>query len=153
MNMKTYIGTKIVKLKPMTRAEWCAYRGWALPVNENGADAGYLVEYTDGGKPNVAGHDGYVSWTPKEQADAAYRETSGMSFGLAVEAMKKGARLSRTGWNGPDLWLEYRHAQGVDLPFIRMSYSVHSKAYPEGARVPWAPSQTDVLADDWTIVQ
>ncbi|HAI8883999.1 TPA: DUF2829 domain-containing protein, partial [Escherichia coli] len=24
--------------------------------------------------------------------------------------------------------------------------------YPNGARVPWAPSQTDVLADDWQIL-
>lgn len=72
--MKTYIGTKIVKLLPMTRQEYIDYRGWSLPADEGGADEGYLVEYTDGGKPNDERHEGYISWTPKAQADAAYRE-------------------------------------------------------------------------------
>ena len=69
---KTYIGTKLIKAQPMTRAEYNTYRGWALPADENGADEGYLVEYLDGGKPNVPGHAGYVSWSPKEQFETAY---------------------------------------------------------------------------------
>lgn len=72
--MKTYIGTKIVRLQPMTRAEYNDYRGWSLPADEDGTDEGYLVEYTDGGKPNHANHEGYISWSPKAQADAAYKE-------------------------------------------------------------------------------
>lgn len=67
-----YVGTKIVNLTPMNRAEYNAYRGWDLPANEDGSDEGYLVEYTDGGKPNDPRHKGYISWCPKEQADAAY---------------------------------------------------------------------------------
>jgi hypothetical protein len=60
--MKTYIGTKIIKATPMTRLAYNQLRGWALPSNENGDDAGFLVEYTDGGKPNLEGYAGYVSW-------------------------------------------------------------------------------------------
>jgi hypothetical protein len=71
-----------------------------LPADENGDDVGYLVEYTDGGKPNTAQYAGYVSWSPKEQADNAYRETSGLPFGLAIEAMKQGFSIARSGWNG-----------------------------------------------------
>ncbi len=29
----------------------------------------------------------------------------GMVFGLAVEAMKRGAKVARTGWNGKGMWL------------------------------------------------
>jgi len=29
--MQTYIGTKLVKLFPMTRGEYNDYRGWAIP--------------------------------------------------------------------------------------------------------------------------
>ena len=72
--MKTYIGTKIVKLKPMTRGEYNDYRGWAYPEGEDQTVQGYLVEYTDGGKPNDNRHEGYISWSPKEQADKAYHE-------------------------------------------------------------------------------
>lgn len=71
--MKTFIGTKIIKAKPMTRAEYNTLRGWALPADEDGNNEGYLVEYQDGGKPNLAGFNGYVSWSPNDVFDAAYR--------------------------------------------------------------------------------
>lgn len=69
-----FIGNKTILAQAMTRAAYNAYRGWALPGNENGDDEGYLVEYTDGGAPNDTRHAGYVSWSPKEQFDNAYRE-------------------------------------------------------------------------------
>ena len=147
-----FIGTKMINAVPMTRAEYNDFRGWQLPEDENGEDAGYLVEYLDGGKPNTSQYAGYVSWSPKEQFDKAYRPTDGMTFGLALEALQQGKRVARTGWNGVGLWLEYIPAIGVDLAFIRMSYPVNSRAYPEGARVPWLASQTDMLATDWVVV-
>lgn len=72
--MQRFIGTKIILAVAMTRAAYNEFRGWPLPADENGADEGYLVEYQDGGKPNVPTHAGYVSWSPKEQFDNAYRE-------------------------------------------------------------------------------
>ncbi len=68
-----FIGTKIITAEAMTRAAYNAFRGWWLPTDENGDDNGYLVEYLDGGKSNVPGRAGYVSWSPKEQFDNAYR--------------------------------------------------------------------------------
>ncbi len=70
---KTYIGAKLLRAEPMTRAAYNDYRGWKLPENENGDDEGYLVEYNDGGAPNHPDHAGYISWSPKEQFDNAYR--------------------------------------------------------------------------------
>ena len=59
MQMNMVIGTKVLfASEPMTRAEYCAYRGWAVPAEENGADAGRLVEYTDGSKGNHPDHGG-----------------------------------------------------------------------------------------------
>lgn len=72
--MNTYIGTKIIRAQVMTRGAYNALRGWMVPADESPADSGYLVEYLDGGKPNVDGFDGYVSWSPKAQFDAAYTE-------------------------------------------------------------------------------
>lgn len=60
--MKKYIGTKLVKAKPMTRGEYNTYRGWRIPENENPKDKGYLVEYSDY----------YISWSPKEVFERAY---------------------------------------------------------------------------------
>ncbi|WP_300347574.1 Gp49 family protein [Clostridium sp.] len=55
--MQSYISTKLVKAKPMTRGKYNKYRGWTIPANENPSDEGYLIEY----------QDGYISWCPKEQ--------------------------------------------------------------------------------------
>ena len=70
--MKTYLGAKIVRAKPMTRKEYNDFRGWQLPENECGEDAGYLVEYVDGGTANTAEYKGYVSWSPARQFENAY---------------------------------------------------------------------------------
>ena len=70
--MRTYTGTKVINATPMSRAEYNFFRGWQLPADENGADDGYLVEYTDGGKPNTLKYAGYVSWSPKDVFERAY---------------------------------------------------------------------------------
>lgn len=85
--MQTFIGTKIIKAEPMNRECYNLFRGWKLPDDENGEDAGYLVEYVDGGKPNVEGHAGYVSWSPKEQFDNAYHPTDGKTRQQITEAL------------------------------------------------------------------
>lgn len=71
--MRRYVGTKAINAKPMTRAAYNDLRGWELPADENGDDAGYLVEYADGQRPNVEGFAGYVSWSPADVFERAYR--------------------------------------------------------------------------------
>lgn len=73
---KLYEGTKRVYARPMTRAEYNAYRGWEVPADENPNDEGYLVEYVDGGKSNHPDHAGYISWSPKEVFERAYMEVN-----------------------------------------------------------------------------
>lgn len=74
---KTYIGTKVIHARPMTRQAYNDYRGWQLPDNEDGADDGYLVEYADGGKANDPRHAGYISWSPKDVFERSYRPMQG----------------------------------------------------------------------------
>ena len=73
MTMHTYIGTKMVLATPMTRGEYNDYRGWILPLNEDGNAEGYLVEYLDG-PMNHDDHDGYISWSPKKLFDEFYTD-------------------------------------------------------------------------------
>ncbi|NWE46351.1 crAss001_48 related protein [Pseudomonas gingeri] len=71
--MKFFIGSKIVLAIAMTRAAFVAYRYPDQPPNPDAGspdDAGYLVEYTDGGAPNHPGHAGYISWCPKDQFES-----------------------------------------------------------------------------------
>ena len=87
--------------------------------------------------------------------DELQKEIDGMTFGQAIEAMKRGDKVSRTGWNGKGLWLELQTPNAnskMTLPYIFMSYPSYAKTTPS-ARVPWLASQTDVLAEDWAIVE
>ena len=92
-----------------------------------------------------------------------------MSFGLAVEALKLGTRVARAGWNGKGMWLvlvpgtpkaqlregtPYRNALGLEeceiLPHIDMWTT---NADGRRAMLPgWLASQTDMLADDWQLI-
>ena len=71
--MKKYVGTKKLKAIPMNKEEYCQYRQWEVPLNENPKEEGYLVEYLDGGKPNDERHLGYISWSPKDVFEKAYK--------------------------------------------------------------------------------
>lgn len=163
--MQEFYGTKKIAAKPMSRAEYNTFRGWELPSNEDGADEGYLVEYLDGGKPNVEGYAGYVSWSPKEQFEKAYQPTDALSFGHAIVALKAGHKVARAGWNGKGMFLYYVPANSY--PASRNLLGTMKGVFPDdmvpyGAYiamktaqnnvVPWLASQTDVLANDWTIL-
>lgn len=77
-----------------------------------------------------------------------------MNFGQALESLKQGNKVARNGWNGVGLWLELQQPDSfskMTLPYIFINYPENAKTTP-GARVPWLASQTDMLADDWTIV-
>lgn len=161
--MKRFIGTKLIAAEAMTRAAYNDFRGWTLPANENGADRGYLVEYLDGGKPNVPSHAGYVSWSPKEQFEAAYRPCHEMTYGLALEALKRGDSVARTGWNGKGMFVymvpanAYPAQTGAAKAHFGADALVPYGAYfalvgVDGIVRTWVPSITDNLAEDWAIV-
>lgn len=154
--MTKHIGVKLINAFPMTRLAYNDFRGWQLPADENGADQGYLVEYLDGGKPNTDRFDGYVSWSPKEVFEKAYRPVSGLSFGLAIEALKQGKKVARDGWNGKGMWLKLVPADIADK--VAFEYEALDGAPWIGMKtaddkfVPWLAGQTDVLAEDWQII-
>ena len=74
MGGQTFIGTKVVHAVPMNRLAYNDLRGWKLPEDENGADAGYLVQYADQADTNVPGFAGYISWSPAHVFREAYKE-------------------------------------------------------------------------------
>lgn len=161
--MKMFTGTKAVKAKPMNRLDYNALRGWTLPADEDGADEGYLVEYTDGGKPNMTGFDGYVSWSPKEQFDNAYRPTDGLTFGLAVELLKAGGKLARAGWNGRGMFVflvagsKFNVNLAPLLGIFPEGYEINYRPRidiknVDGSISTWVPSIGDVMAEDWMTV-
>lgn len=171
--MKTYIGTKQVNAVPMTRMHYNLLRGWELPADENGEDEGYLVEYLDGGKPNHKDYQGYISWSPKEQFENAYRENSGMNFGQALDALKVGLAVTREGWKGYGMFISMSGKLEGSKVKAENFWSPHNAAFaagqPNGEAIVlpcitmktannkifmgWQPSQLDILAEDWKVGQ
>ncbi len=81
-----------------------------------------------------------------------------MSFGNALEEMKATKRVARIGWNGKGMWLVLIEAHDYAI-FNPNSPALHLPLLPwigmrtaDGSFVPWLASQTDLLANDWAIV-
>lgn len=72
--MKKYVGTKTVLALAMTLGSFIEKTGVTPSTTYDLSSDGYLVEYTDSGKPNTTLYDGYVAWSPKEVFETHYFE-------------------------------------------------------------------------------
>ena len=70
-----------------------------------------------------------------------------MDIGTAIIQMRKGNRVTRAGWNGPDQWIALQEPDGNSK--MRKPYMYISPV--DGEFVPWLASQTDILAHDWIL--
>ena len=95
-------------------------------------------------------------------------EKTNLNFGHAVEALKLGRRVTRAGWNGKGMYLWLLPAANVKAEWCR---EPHLKAMAEanGGEIEclgsirmmtadkkvltgWLASQSDMLAEDWQIL-
>jgi len=76
-------------------------------------------------------------------------------FSEALKAVKTGSSIARSGWNGKGLIVKAQfpdeHSK-MTLPYLYIEYPEYSDNTP-GARCPWLASQTDIMADDWRILE
>lgn len=103
---------------------------------------------------------------------------SGLSFGEAIEALKNEYKVSRQGWSGKNmfLWLNKgsfppEHPAAYNTAFSYID-GVRSDLFEQGntgtvTRLPninmctatgstitgWLASQTDILAEDWCVIE
>lgn len=75
-------------------------------------------------------------------------------LGAALDTLRLGLAVRRSGWNGKGMWLKLQtpddHSKMTE-PYIYIEYPPGHAAYPQGSRVPWLASQTDLLANDWEV--
>lgn len=87
-----------------------------------------------------------------------------MRIGDAIIAMEKGKRVRRIGWNGSGMFIFYvpgstfkvnRHPLlGIYPEGTEINYHAHiDMRTANGEIVPWLCSQTDLLANDYVIVE
>lgn len=92
-----------------------------------------------------------------------------MNFGQAIEALKEGKRVAREGWNGKGMFLYLVKGTQVDKEFLRneaafqptedhtgvVTFLGHIDMFTaqKTVNVGWLASQTDMLAEDWIIIE
>lgn len=153
--MEQYIGTKIIEAEPAFRCMDNQMRADIILDPDEAAtyyrsEEGYRVRYPDG----------YESWSPRDVFEEAYRPTGSMSFGLAIEAAKKGKRIARKGWNGKGQYVELASCIAYTAPDGQVVNAEHeaigSQAFAfvgtSGVQLGWLASQADMLAEDWQII-
>ncbi len=134
---KKYIGTKIIQAQPRIQKK----------DTDEMAQDGYNVIY----------ENGYESFSPKGVFEKAYRLIDNMNFGLAIEALKKGLKVARKGWNGRGIFIELQvpdENSKMSSPYIFIDTTglQTDNINAPKSLVPWLASQTDMLADDWVII-
>jgi hypothetical protein len=86
-----------------------------------------------------------------------------MEFGQALTGLKHGSRATREGWNGKGMWVVMVGAGHYDVGARTVGLNVRKDPAPNlrpwlglkahnGDFVPWVASQSDILADDWVVL-
>lgn len=103
---------------------------------------------------------------------AARGQRSVLDFGAALRALKHGERVARRGWNGKDMWLALSCDGSREVPaagFWAPANRKWAEQQPNGTAMVlpsitmktatgeilmgWLASQTDMLAEDWMVLE
>lgn len=87
-----------------------------------------------------------------------------MNFGEALEVLKADGKVARTGWNGVGMFLfrvpgstftvNRAPLLGIYPEGTEVNYQAHiDMKTANGMIVPWLASQTDMLAEDWVVIE
>ena len=151
--MEKYLGVKLIEAEPQERYKDVDYENCLLKNKQEG----YKVIYPDG----------YESWSPKDVFEKAYRKIDNLTFGLAIEAMKKGYKVARKGWNGKGMFVVYQkgypqgiscnkqtaEAWGINEGDLFRCEPYFQIKMVNGSHAMWVPSINDCLAEDWMVVE
>ena len=81
----------------------------------------------------------------------------GLTFGEAIQLMKKGAKIARKGWNGKGQYVElatnvsYKSPNGTVTNVDHKDMGNKALAFvgTSGVQLGWLASQADMLSEDW----
>lgn len=152
--MELHVGIKLIKATYMTREAYNEYRGWKLPDDEIhlAKEAGYLVEYLDGGESNHPNHVGYISWSPSKVFAQAYKRSGFLGFSHVLELVRQGGRVRRPHWGKKYLYLQENAQLTRGYKGLKQSNYLAVNTGKAASRR-WESNQDDILAKDWEIVE
>ena len=157
--------TRTVLTDPSTIKTGTGYRE-RFKGDEN--ELGYYVRYKDGYEnwsPTKAFEEGYSPVAEKSENQGPSK-TSNLHFGEALECLKAGLKVSRTGWNGKGMYAVMMPGCPDGVPVNETTQRAHGvpkgtvlKYRPyfqllteQGDVAMWSPSGSDILAEDWMVL-
>lgn len=84
-----------------------------------------------------------------------------MTFGEALEKLKKGKKVSREGWNGKKQYIEL----ATMISYVDINGNVVNDGHKtmgncaiafhgtSGVQIGWLASQSDMLSEDWRVIE
>ena len=160
-----------------------------VPENENFGSFTVSEEFMAKHNPSEGGYhvrysDGYESWSPADAFEEGYTElkeakeevlefvSENGSFGQAIQALKQGKRVARTGWNGKGMFIFMQVPAAINEEVIPKMQSLPqavkdefskrlggikyknqlAMVYPDNTVYGWVASPSDVLENDWCIL-
>ena len=84
-----------------------------------------------------------------------------MDFGKAIQLLKEGKKLQRSGWNGKNQYIElatnisYKNTNNEIINAEHNAIGNKAIAFvgTSGVQLGWLASQSDMLAEDWRVVE
>jgi hypothetical protein len=149
-----YIRTSVITATPMSWGEF-EYITTDLDdksIDRPSSDLGYYINKGSGGV-----------WISFEEFNSKYRGNHRLNFGDALHFLNRGHKLTRMGWNGKEMFIFL--VQGSNFKVNRppllgiyeegteIEYQPHiDMRTVDGSIVPWLASQTDIMAEDYYII-
>ena len=167
--MKTYICTKLIHAVPTKMVNGIPWPdGLPLPeisepkqidgehccnTCEDRIEEGYMFTSSK--------EDKWPQFMAAAEFEQTCRSAEDMTFGDALEALKRGERVARKGWNGKNMYVflayEADFVTDADISaFDQLEVEVGDmlvmKTAQDTFQPGWLASQADMLAEDWYIV-
>ena len=84
-----------------------------------------------------------ISMTVNVEVDMCF------NFGLALEYLKKGFKVTKKSWHKEGMYLELQNPTELSKMTASYVYITIDNDY----RIPWHPSQADMLEEDWQVIK
>lgn len=119
-----------------------------------------------------------INWDTPLCFNSRRKGIDNMNFGQAIEALKGGLKVARKGWNGKGMFIylvkgrlvQYDEFRNEALEAVKLAYKLEGnidnnpsarivnshidmKTADGSLTIGWAPSQLDMLAEDWHTVE
>lgn len=73
-----------------------------------------------------------------------------LSFSVALSGLKRGHKVARSGWNDKGTYVQLRNGMDMEHAVLNAYFTIKNA---KNSFDIWVPSVSDILAEDWGVVE